>query len=119
WSGNFTNHSGISEADVLTALTAAQTTYETQTGVNIFGALVEAPPGYTPPNPPPGPDGQNYVWFGDTGSNTIVAITYTWGISGGPPSNRQINEFKVLFQDGRLGPWGDPLKVFTVIPEVE
>jgi hypothetical protein len=115
WSGNFTNSSGISEADVITALTAAQTTYETQTGLDIFGALVEAPPGYTPPDPP-APDGLNYVWFGDTGSNTIIAYTYIWGITQGPPSNRQITEFKILFKDNYNG---QPAKIFTVIPEVE
>ena len=118
WSGNFTNNAGSpSEADVITALTAAQTTYETQTGLDIFGALVAAPPGYIPANPPPGPDGQNFVWFGDTGSGTIVAITYVWGITQGPPSNRQINEFKILFQERTFQ--GQPAKVFTVIPEVE
>lgn len=53
WSGNFTNNSGISEADVITALTAAQTTYETQTGLDIFGALVEALRGRGRGLPPP------------------------------------------------------------------
>ena len=43
------------------------------------------------------PDNKNEVMFDNLGSTNTIAYTITWGIFGGPPSQRQLVEWDVVF----------------------
>jgi hypothetical protein len=56
------------------------------------------------------PDGYNEILFGDLNDDRIIAVTIVWGIFGGPPAQRQIVEYDMVFNsfftwsdDGREG----------------
>ncbi len=42
-------------------------------------------------------DDHNVVEFGDLGAGGTIAVTYTWGIWGGPPRNRVIVEWDQIY----------------------
>ena len=43
--------------------------------------------------------------FGDYPEDGVIAVTIIWGIFGGPPKNREIVEFDMLFDTDFT--WGD------------
>ena len=43
------------------------------------------------------PDNKNEVMFDDLGSTNTIAYTITWGIFGGPPSQRELVEWDAVF----------------------
>jgi hypothetical protein len=51
------------------------------------------------------PDGRNELLFGDYPEEGVIAVTVVWGYFSGPPSQRKIVEFDVLFDTDYL--WGD------------
>lgn len=50
-------------------------------------------------------DYRNEVLFGDYHDDNVIAITVVWGFFGGPPKDREIIEFDILFND--YWDWGD------------
>jgi len=46
------------------------------------------------------PDTQNELLFGTTDDSNVIAFTVTWVTRGGPPSDRSIVEWDMLFNDG-------------------
>jgi len=42
-------------------------------------------------------DGRNGAEFGPIADAGVIAVTYTWGIFGGPPRNRQLVEWDMIF----------------------
>ena len=51
------------------------------------------------------PDGRNEIMFGDYPWPGVVAVTVIWGISNGPPEQREILEFDIMFDTDYA--WGD------------
>lgn len=51
------------------------------------------------------PDNKNEIMFGDYPEDGVIAVTIIWGIFGGPPKNREIVEFDMLFDTQFT--WGD------------
>lgn len=45
------------------------------------------------------PDGVNEVYFGDIDSPGTIAVTIVWGVFGGPPQNRQLVEWDMVFDE--------------------
>ena len=43
------------------------------------------------------PDGRNEVLFGDYPQENVIAVTVIWGYFRGPPSQREIIEFDIMF----------------------
>ena len=51
------------------------------------------------------PDGRNEILFGDHPQMGVVAVTVVWGYFSGPPSQRRIIEFDIMFDTDYI--WGD------------
>jgi hypothetical protein len=51
------------------------------------------------------PDGRNGILFGDYPEEGVIAVTVVWGYFSGPPSERKIIEFDVLFDTDYI--WGN------------
>ncbi|MFH1769606.1 MAG: matrixin family metalloprotease [Parcubacteria group bacterium] len=45
------------------------------------------------------PDGKNEVLFGDVSSQGAIAVTIVWGIFSGPPSQRALVEWDMIFDE--------------------
>jgi len=54
------------------------------------------------------PDGLNEVFFSSIDDPGVIAVTTTWGIFGGPPQNRKLVEWDMVFNDPNFV-WGDAL----------
>lgn len=52
------------------------------------------------------PDGKNEVMFGNITDEGAIAVTIVWGIFSGPPQNRKLVEYDVVFDDVEYV-WGD------------
>ncbi|MBA7687248.1 hypothetical protein ES703_95709 [subsurface metagenome] len=52
------------------------------------------------------PDGDNELAFGDYPDPDVIAVCIVWGYFRGPPSQREIIEFDILF-DINFAPWGN------------
>ncbi|MFH1503165.1 MAG: matrixin family metalloprotease [Candidatus Diapherotrites archaeon] len=50
-------------------------------------------------------DNKNEVYFDDLGASDTIAFTVVWGIFGGRPSNRELVEWDMVFNDNFI--WGD------------
>ena len=51
-------------------------------------------------------DGKNEVLFDGGFDEGVIAVTITWGVFGGPPRNRQLVEWDMVFNDPDFD-WGD------------
>ena len=51
------------------------------------------------------PDGRNELVFGDYPVENVIGVTVIWGYFSGPPKNRRIVEFDILFDTDFT--WGD------------
>jgi hypothetical protein len=49
------------------------------------------------------PDGANEVYFGSISDSGAIAITSVWGIFGGPPQNRELIEWDMVFDEADFG----------------
>lgn len=59
------------------------------------------------------PDNQNEAYFADIDEVGAIGITVVWGVFGGPPNNRRLVEWDMIFDDVDFD-WstvGDPLKM--------
>ena len=105
WLVNTTNGEGLSSAFVLDNLTAdilkwedaADGTVGSGVGVNILGnGSVTAATLIADTS---SPDNQNEVYFSDVGSPGAIAVTIVWGIFSGPPSQRKLVEWDMVFDE--------------------
>ncbi len=91
------NIEGLSEGEILAAVGAAADTWRAvPIGVDL---LSSCEPGSDLSADWDSPDGDNEVVFGDVPYANAIAVTIVWGIFGGPPSQRQIVEFDMIFDD--------------------
>ncbi|KKK89324.1 hypothetical protein LCGC14_2734270, partial [marine sediment metagenome] len=69
--------------------------WDSEVAFEIFGPELEN----ENPNGPDSksPDNKNEVMFENLGPTSTIAYTITWGIFGGPPSQRQLVEWDVVF----------------------
>lgn len=89
------NAAGLDGGAVFAAISAAAGTWDDETVANIFSCT----PGNNLAPDWDDPDGVNEVVFGDLDIANAIAATIVWGIFGGPPSEREILEFDVIFDD--------------------
>jgi hypothetical protein len=59
------------------------------------------------------PDGRNEMVFGDYDQAGVIAVTIIWGYFYGPPGQRRITEFDILFDTDFT--WGDATKDSSVM----
>lgn len=59
------------------------------------------------------PDGRNELVFGDYPTDGVIAVTVVWGYFSGPPSEREIIEFDVMFDTDFV--WGDAISDSSVM----
>jgi hypothetical protein len=92
---------GLAEGFVVTSMAQAMTTWE-NAGGQIFGGLyVDYTAGYNNGDL----DGVNSFSFGAYGDPNVIAVTTVWGYFSAAPSQRELIEADVLFNDGYV--WGD------------
>ncbi len=70
--------------------------WETAAGVNILGNEIS---GIVDGADLVSPDDKNEVYFADIDSQGAIAVAIIWGIFGGRPSNRQLVEWDMIFDD--------------------
>lgn len=105
WLVNTSNGEGLSSTFIFDNLTAdiakwedaADGTVGSGAGVNILGdGSVTAA---TLVADLSSPDNQNEVYFGNVSNSGAIAVTIVWGIFGGPPSQRQLVEWDMIFDE--------------------
>jgi len=69
-------------------------TWDSEVGFNIFGPLSTDAVDGADSN---APDGKNEVMFSDLGPTNTIAYTIVWGIFSGPPSQRELVEWDMVF----------------------
>lgn len=80
-----------------TSITDSFETWDAEVSFNVFGmedisATVDGPDTVSP-------DGKNEIMFGIVESPGAIAVSIVWGIFSGPPSQRRIVEYDVIFDD--------------------
>jgi len=91
-----TNDAGLGPDAVLDAISAAADTWASKTAAGILPTCTLAADLTADWD---SPDGFNEVVFGDLDTANAIAVTIVWGIFGGPPSQREIVEFDMIFDD--------------------
>jgi len=99
-----TNSSGLDTALIVSKVQEAIFSWDTQTGPAIFGAEVfgtidRASIGNSA-------NGQNEWVFDTIDEPGVIAFTVVWGIFSGPPRNRELREWDMVFDDTDFQ-WGD------------
>jgi hypothetical protein len=94
-----TNGSGISEIDLTQWTNNSLVTWNAAAGTSIFGNMVS---GLVDGADEVSPDGKNEIMFGTLSDSNTIAVAITWGIFGGPPRNRELIEFDIVFNDSFL-----------------
>ena len=100
---NPANGDGVSHADIETWTQDGIDVWESASDFNIFGtgeltgSTLVADTVY--------PDGINEIYFGDIPDQGVIAMAIVWGIWQGPPGQREIVEFDMVFDDEWV--WGN------------
>lgn len=92
---------GVGIAD----LNAAVNAWDNEVAANIFGAGAET--GATLSADTTSTDGLNEVYFGNISDQNVIAVTITWGVFGGPPHNRRLVEWDMIFDDDGDWTWSN------------
>lgn len=91
-----TNNQGLNEATLHNLLSQSVEGWDGQVSANVFGAEVA---GIVDGADSASPDGKNEVLFGDVSSQGAIAVTIVWGVFYGPPSQRQLVEWDMIFDE--------------------
>jgi hypothetical protein len=99
-----TNSDGLSSSFVKNAIANDMGTWDGEVGFDIFGSedtgsSVDGPDTVSP-------DDKNEIMFGSIGGSGTIAVTIVWGIFSGPPGQREIVEYDMVFDDPDYL-WGD------------
>jgi hypothetical protein len=93
----------VTGAEVSAAIAQSAAAWNGEAGVAVFGSqIADAVDGADEVST----DGKNEVLFGAIDDPGVIAVTITWGIFGGPPRNRQLVEWDMVFNDPDFD-WGD------------
>jgi len=91
-----TNGRGLNEATLHSFLSQSVETWDGEVAANVFGVEVA---GTVDGADTSSPDGKNEILFGNVSSQGAIAITIVWGTFYGPPSQRQLVEWDMIFDD--------------------
>ena len=98
------NNDGVSDAYIRAYISNAIGQWETALGAPVFGD--EDVAGTVDGADLISPDGKNEVLFGTFTDSRTVAVTIVWGVFGGPPFNRRLVEWDMVFNDPDYN-WGN------------
>jgi len=91
------NSDNLSDDFVKNTINTALETWDKEVGFDIFGG------GSLTTNTlvadTQAPDGKNEVYFGGVEGAGTIAVTIVWGIFGGPPRDRKLVEWDMVFDD--------------------
>ena len=94
---NPANADGMSDAFVTSRISTGLETWDGEVAFDVFG------PGTTTTDTlvadTESPDGSNEIFFADIDSPGAIAVAIVWGVFGGPPQNRRLIEWDVVFDD--------------------
>jgi hypothetical protein len=90
------NKAGLSSEDIMTAVGKAAGTWAAKAGEDILPSCT-AGSNLVPDEV--NPDGDNEIVFGSLDESDAIAVTIVWGRFGGPPKDREIVEFDMIFDD--------------------
>jgi hypothetical protein len=91
-----TNSRGLDQTTLRNLLSAGVGTWDGQVAANVFGAQVA---GAVDGADASSPDNKNEVLFGNVSSPGAIAVTIVWGVFYGPPSQRELVEWDMIFDD--------------------
>ncbi len=97
----YTNYDDEFNALVTSAFSASADEWQSHTTTDLFGTYTT----YTGTYNGPSYDDECALFFGDYDQAGVIAVAYTWYISGGNPKNREILEFDIMFDTDFT--WGD------------
>jgi len=96
------NPYGLSSTFITSAIQAGAQEWDANTGAALFGGYGIVEEGSWDGDVP---DGRNELLFGNYPQQNVIAVTVVWGIFSGPPGDRLISEFDVMFDTDFT--WGD------------
>jgi hypothetical protein len=99
---NPANGDGLGETFVMSNISASAETWDTASTAELFATYIM---NYTAKVDTDEPDGYNEIAFGNIADDGIIAMCTVWFINAGPPSQRGIVEFDILFNDAGFK-WG-------------
>ena len=96
---NPTNNDGLSDVDVQDTIQFSAETWDSEVTIELFnnGYLVNYDASVNLNNPIT--NDANEIVFGDIEQSGVIAVCIVWYINRGPPSQRRIVEFDILFDD--------------------
>lgn len=98
-----TNNDGLTDDFVSMIIATSFETWDTEVEFEIFGerdTTVEVDGADTD-----SPDDKNEIFFGSIQNEGVIAVAIVWGIFRGPPRQRELVEYDVVFDDEYT--WGD------------
>lgn len=98
------NNDGLSSSFVTSTISTSLDTWDNEVAFDIFGiqdtnSVVDGPDTNSP-------DNKNEIMLGSISNPGVIAVTIVWGFFGGPPSQREIIEYDMVFDDPDFL-WGD------------
>lgn len=96
------NPYGLTKEFITDAICAGAEEWNSWTSAGLFGAYSID---YDATWDIDAPDGRNELLFGNYSEQRVIAVTVVWGYFSGPPGNRKIVEFDILFNTDFS--WGD------------
>ena len=96
------NPDGLTESFVTSAISAGAEEWDAHTTADLFGTYSID---YNSSWDSNTPDGRNELLFGNYPQDGVIAVAIVWGYFTGPPGQRKIIEFDVLFDMDFT--WGD------------
>lgn len=97
------NPDGLTESFITSAFFSSAEEWDSHTGTELFNDVYSID--YNASWDSDIPDGRNELVFGDYSEQGVIAVTVVWGYFSGPPRQREIIEFDVLFDTDFT--WGD------------
>lgn len=91
-----TNGRGLDEATLRSLLSASVEAWDGEVATDVFGVEVA---GAVDGADTSSPDGKNEVFFGNISSPGAIAVTIVWGVFYGPPSQRKLVEWDMIFDE--------------------
>lgn len=101
---NTANANGISSTFVASSFARGIEEWDKYVSFDLFGLGVETADTLTAETV--SPDGLNETFFSSIDDPGVIAVTTTWGTYGGPPQNRKLVEWDMVFDDSDFV-WGD------------
>ena len=105
--------SGLEEGFVVSAITASAEEWDSWTSSELFSDAYEVVYDGSWDDTVEELDGRNELVFGDYPKDGVIAVCIVWGYFSGPPKQRSIVEFDIMFDTDYT--WGDATLDSTVM----